>query len=238
MEDDLEAQLVQQLAEKEQREWEARLKVEHEAQEKATWEARERAEREAQEREYWENEYRARYQEEEQRKHKAAAQRVAEGKQIQCQVRMPEASRSRRNGDAEVSSPSPSPAYIRLIRRQAAQVSGSEMEFFLLVINGIRNREKPGASGKALVVRVSPVGSLASVRTARHCVMGARNGRSRATCLGGSHAGRRRNGKADPLSIPMRMRRASQSRSGGKWMQSRWWRSSSQRRGHCPFSRT
>ena len=44
MEDDLEAQLVQQLAEKEQREWEARLKVEHEAQEKATWEARERAE--------------------------------------------------------------------------------------------------------------------------------------------------------------------------------------------------
>ena len=51
MEDDMEAQLLQQLAEvrrlraeKERREWEARLKVEHEAQEKAAREARERAE--------------------------------------------------------------------------------------------------------------------------------------------------------------------------------------------------
>ena len=58
MEDDLEAQPVQQLAEvwqlcaeKERREREVRLKVEREAKEKAAWEARERAEREAQERE-------------------------------------------------------------------------------------------------------------------------------------------------------------------------------------------
>ena len=70
MEDDLEAQLVQQLAkvrqlraEKERREREARLKAEHEAKEKATREARERAEREAQERERLANEYWARYQE-------------------------------------------------------------------------------------------------------------------------------------------------------------------------------
>ena len=48
MEDDLEAQLVQQLAEKEWREREARLKAEHEPKEKAMREARERAEREAQ----------------------------------------------------------------------------------------------------------------------------------------------------------------------------------------------
>ena len=80
MEDDLEAQLVQQLAEvwrlhaeKERREWEARLKAEREAKEKAAWEARERAEREAQEQECLANEYRARYQEEQQEKHKAAA---------------------------------------------------------------------------------------------------------------------------------------------------------------------
>ena len=60
MEDDLEAQLVQQLtkvrwlhAEKEQREWEARLKAEREVKEKAT--------REAREMECWENEYWARY---------------------------------------------------------------------------------------------------------------------------------------------------------------------------------
>ena len=116
-------------AEEDRREREARLKVEHEAQEKATWEARERAEREAQEREHRENEYRARYQEEQRWKHEAAAQRVAEAKRIQHEVRMPEASGSGRNGDAEVSSPSPSPAYIRLIRRQAAWISGSETEF-------------------------------------------------------------------------------------------------------------
>ena len=127
---------MQQLAEvwrlrakKEQREREAQLKAECEAQEKAAWEARERAEQEAQEREHRENEYRAQYQEEQHRKHEAAAQRVAEAKMIQHQVRMPEASRSRRNGESDVSSPSPSPTYIRLIRRQAAQVSGSEAEF-------------------------------------------------------------------------------------------------------------
>ena len=195
MEDDLEAQLVQQLtevrrlhAEKERREREAKLKAEREAQEKAVWEARERTEQEAQERECRKNKYRARYQEEQWRRHEAAVQRVAEMKRIQCEVRMPEASGSGRNGDTEVSSPSPSPAYIRLIRRQAAWVSGSET-YFLLVINRIGNREKPGASGRALVVRVSPTGSLASVRTARHHVMGARNGRSRVTCPGGSRVG-------------------------------------------------
>ena len=112
MEDDLEAQLVQQLAEV----------------------RRLRAEREAQEREHRENEYRARYQEEQWRKHEGVAQRVAEAKQIQHQVQIPEASGSGRNGDAEVSSPSPSPVYIRLIRRQAAWVSGleTEIEFLLM----------------------------------------------------------------------------------------------------------
>ena len=89
MEDDLEAQLVQQLAEvrqlcakKERREREARQKAEQEAKEKATQEAkekaareaRERAEREAQERERWENEYWVWYQEEQQWKHEVAAQ--------------------------------------------------------------------------------------------------------------------------------------------------------------------
>ena len=114
----MEAQLVQQLAEvrrlraeKEQREWEVKLK----------------AEREAQERERLANEYRARYQEEQRQKHEAA-QRVAEAKRIQREVRMPEASGSGRKGDEDVSSPSPSPAYIRLIRRQAALVSASETE--------------------------------------------------------------------------------------------------------------
>ena len=215
MEDDLEAQLVQQLAEvrrlhaeKERREREARLKVEREAKEKAAREARERAEREAQKREHLVNEYQARYQEEQRRKHEVAAQRVAEAKRIQHEVRMPEASRSGRNGDADVSSPSPSPAYIRLIRRQTARVSGLEMEtkFF---INGIGNREKLGVSGRAFVVPVSPVGSLASGRTARRPVTGARSGRSHATFPGGSRAGRRQSGKAGPSLILMRMRRAS-----------------------------
>ena len=97
MEDDLEAQLVQQLAEvrrlraeKERREREARLKAEREAKEKAAWEARERVEREAQEREHLANEYQARYQEEQRWKHEAAAQPVAEAKRIQREVRMPE----------------------------------------------------------------------------------------------------------------------------------------------------
>ena len=128
MEDDLEAQLVQQLAEKEWREREARLKAEREAKEKAVREARERAEREAQEQEHLANEYRAWYQEEQRWKHEAAAQRVAEAKCIQREVRMPEVSGSGRNGESDVSSPSPSPAYIRLIRRQAARVSVSETE--------------------------------------------------------------------------------------------------------------
>ena len=54
---------------------------------------------------------------------------MAEVKRIQREVQMLEVSGSGRNGDAEVSSPSPSPAYIRLIWIQAAHVSGSEMEF-------------------------------------------------------------------------------------------------------------
>ena len=98
--------------------------MEREVKEKATWESQER---ERQENEYW-----ARYQEEQRRKHKVAAQRVAEAKMIQRQVRMPEASGSGRNGESDVSSPSPSPAYIRLIRRQATRVSclESERNFF------------------------------------------------------------------------------------------------------------
>ena len=99
MEDDLEAQLVQQLAEKERREWEARLKAEREAKEKVAREARERAEQEAQERERLANEYRARYQEEQLRKHEAAAQRVAEAKHIQREVRMPERCGCRKRPD-------------------------------------------------------------------------------------------------------------------------------------------
>ena len=190
-----------------------------------------------QERERLANEYRARYQEEQRRKHEVAAQRVAEAKRIQREVRMPEVSGSGRNGDADVSSPSPSPAYIRLIRRQTARVSGSEMEtkFF---INGIGNREKLGASGRARVAHVLPAGSLASVRTARPLVTGAGNGRLRVTCPGGSRAGRRQSARAGPSSIPMRMRKASQSRSGGRLMLFRWWRSGSRRPGHCPFSGT
>ena len=195
MEDDLEAQLMQQLAEvwqlhneKERREQEAKLKAEREAKEKAAREARERAEREAQEREHLANEYRAQYQEEQRWKHEVAAQRVAEAKRIQREVWMPEASGSRRNGESDVSSPSPSPVYIRLIRRQAARVSGSEMEIKVF-INGIGNREKLEASGKAHVALVSPVGSLASMRTARPLVTGAGNGRLRVTCPGRSRAG-------------------------------------------------
>ena len=193
MEDDLEDKLVQQLAEvqrlrtkKERKEPEARLKAEHEAKEKAAREAGERAKREAQERERRENEYWARYQEEQQQKHEVVAQQVAEAKLIQRQVRMPEASRSGRNGESDVSSPSPSPAYSRPIQRQAAQVVWKQK---VIIINGIRNREKPGASRKALVVLVLPVGSLVSMRTARRHATGARNGRSHATFLGGSCAG-------------------------------------------------
>ena len=120
MEDDLEAQLVQQLAKVRQLSAEKERR-EHKANEKAV--------REAQEREHRENEYWAWYQEEQQqRKHKVVAQRVAEAKLIQYQVQMLEASRSGRNGELDVSSPSPSPAYIRLIQRQAAQVSCLEME--------------------------------------------------------------------------------------------------------------
>ena len=207
MEDDLEAQLVQQLAEvqqlrakKERREREVRQKAEREAKEKAA--------REAQERERQENEYWARYQEEQQWKHEVVAQRVAEAKLIQRQVQMLEVFGSRRNGDSDVSSPSPSPAYIRLIRKQAAWVSCSETER-IVFINGIGNREKLGLSGRAFVVPVSPVGSLASGRTARRPVTGARSGRSHATFPGGSCVRRRRSGKAGPSLIPMMMRRAS-----------------------------
>ena len=127
MEDDLEAQLMQQLAEV-RRLHSKKERREREAKEKAVREVRERVEQEAQERECWENEYQARYQDEQQQKHEVAAQRVAKAKQIQCQTRMPEASGSRRNGDVDVSSPSPSLAYIRLIQRQATRVSRLEME--------------------------------------------------------------------------------------------------------------
>ena len=187
MEDDLEAQLVQQLAKvwwlcakKERREREVRQKAEHEAKEKAV--------REAQGREHRENEYWVRYQEEQCQKHEAAAQQVAEAKMIQRQVLMSEASRSGRNGDSHVSSLSPSPTYIRLIRKQAALVSDLETEIRNL-FNRNRNREKPGASRRALVVHALPAGSLASVRTARHPVMGAGSGRLRATFPGGSRMG-------------------------------------------------
>ena len=105
-----------------------REKAEREAKEKAKREARERAKWEAWEKERQDNEFWAWYQEEQQWKHEAAAQRVAEAKMLQRQVWMPEASGSGRNKDSDVSSPFPSPMYIRLIWKQAAQVSDSEME--------------------------------------------------------------------------------------------------------------
>ena len=66
--------------------------------------------------------------EEQRQRHEVVAWQVAEVKMIQHQVWMPEASKSRRNGESDVSSPSPSPAYIRLIQKQAAQVSDLETE--------------------------------------------------------------------------------------------------------------
>ena len=89
---------------------------------------KERAEWEAWQKERWDNEFHMRYAEKQGWKHEAAAQQVPEAKMVQCQVRMLEASRSRRNRDSDVSSPSPSHTYIRLIWKQAAQVSDSEME--------------------------------------------------------------------------------------------------------------
>ena len=73
-------------------------------------------------------EFRAKFAKEQRQKQEAAAQQVAEVKELQCRARMPEASGSRRNGDSDVSSPSPSPMYVRLIWKQAAWVSGTEME--------------------------------------------------------------------------------------------------------------
>ena len=97
--------------------------MEHEAKEKAKHEARERAEWEAQEKERCDVEFQERYTKEQQRKHEVGAQQVAEVKQLQLQVRMLEVSRYGRNGELDVISSSPSPAYIRLIWRQVALVS-------------------------------------------------------------------------------------------------------------------
>ena len=166
----MEAQLLQQLAEV----W--RLHAEKERRE---WEARERAKWEAQEKECWENEYQARYQEEQRWKHEAAAQQVAEAKMIQRQVRMLETYGSRRNGDLDVSSPSPSPVYIRLIQKQAARVSCSETERNILLMET--------ETGKSWGPPEGPLWRLH--RTARHPVMGAGNGRSCVTFPGGSHVG-------------------------------------------------
>ena len=91
--------------------------------EKTEHEARERAKQEAWEKERWDVEFWAKYAKEQWWKHKAVAQQVAEAKQLQRQVQMPEGSRSGRNRESDVSSPSSSPAYIRLIWRQVAQVS-------------------------------------------------------------------------------------------------------------------
>ena len=96
--------------------------------EKAKHEVRERAEQEAWEKERQDVEFWAKYAKEQQRKHEVVAQQVAEAKQLQHQVQMPEASGSERNRESDVSSPSPSPMYVRLIWRQAAWVSLLEME--------------------------------------------------------------------------------------------------------------
>ena len=76
---------------------------------------KERAKWEAPEKERCDMEFQVNYTEEQWWKHKGAAQQVAEAKMLQCQVQMLEESGSGRNGDSDVSSPSPSPVYIRLI---------------------------------------------------------------------------------------------------------------------------
>ena len=89
IEDDLDAQLERQMnkvwrlcVEKARREREAREKEEHEAREKAECEAKERAKQEAWEKERWDMEFQAKYVEEKWRKHKVAAQQVAEAKML------------------------------------------------------------------------------------------------------------------------------------------------------------
>ena len=132
MEDDLEAQLVQQLAKvwrlHAEKEREAKQKAEHEAKEKAMREAKERAEREAQEKEWWDMEFWVKFAEEQRQRQEVVTQRVMEAKELQHHAWRPEASGSGRNGDSDVSSPSPSPVYMRLIWKQAAWVSGTETE--------------------------------------------------------------------------------------------------------------
>ena len=69
---------------------------------------------------------------------------------------MLEVSGSRRNRELDVSSPSPSPTYIRLIQRQAAQVSDLE--------NRRKNINRFSEQGNAGGVRKGPCGACVSHR--------------------------------------------------------------------------
>ena len=95
-------------------------KAECEAKEKAECEARERAKQEAQEQYKQDLEFWVKRAKEERQRHEAAAQQVAEVKQLQHQVQMLEASGSGRNRELNVSCPPPTPPYMRLIQNQVA----------------------------------------------------------------------------------------------------------------------
>ena len=58
---------------------------------------------------------------------------VTKAKLLECQVQIPLASGSGQVGDRDVSSPSPSPTFMRLIQKQIAQVSGPELEVSMLL---------------------------------------------------------------------------------------------------------
>ena len=88
-------------AEKMWREWETREKAEQEAKEKAEWEAREQYKRDL--------EFHVKRGKEKRQRHGVVARRVTKAKLLQRQVRMPEASGSRRNGELDVRNPGKDP---------------------------------------------------------------------------------------------------------------------------------
>ena len=84
---------------------------------------------------------------------------MAEAKLLQHQVWMLEVSGSRRNGESDVSSPSPSPTYIRLIQRQEAQVSVLEVEGKNRIFVNLFSEQ-----GNARGFRKEPCGACVSCR--------------------------------------------------------------------------